>query len=160
MQLTARLVQIMPAATGEGQNGPWRRQEFVLETDGQYPKKVCIQTWGDRINIEQYAPGTMLTVDFDLESRLGNLGDRWFTTARAWKVEVAGATPPQGYHPPQPAYGAPQPTYGAPQPAYSAPQPAQPAQPAYSAPQPAAPAADPLAPTVAASENSSDDLPF
>ncbi|GHT39343.1 hypothetical protein AGMMS49965_05090 [Bacteroidia bacterium] len=158
MQLTARLQQILPVVTGQGQNGEWRRQEFIVETDGQYPKKVCFSFFGDRINIAQYAPGTVLAVDFDLESRQGNSGG-WFTTARAWKVEIAGAAgtaPQQGYGAPQPAYNAPQPAYGgAPQPAYSAP------QPAYAPPQPAAPAGDPFAQTAAAaSENPSDDLPF
>ncbi|MDR0832990.1 MAG: DUF3127 domain-containing protein [Candidatus Symbiothrix sp.] len=152
MQLTAKLEQILPAVTGQGANGEWRRQEFILETDGQYPKKVCIMVWGDRINLSQFTPGTMLTVDFDLESRENN--GRWYTSARAWKVEVAGSAPQQA----APAYGG-APSYGAPQPTapvYGAPQVApQPAAPAYTAP--AAPQADPLA---AAAADSSDDLPF
>ena len=139
MQLTAKLEQILPAVTGQGANGEWRRQEFIVETDGQYPKKVCIMVWGDRINLTQFTPGMMLTVYFDLESRENN--GRWYTSARAWKVEVAGAAPQQAA-----------PTYSTSQ-AAAAP---QPAAPAYSAP--AAPDAAPLA--AAASEGSPDDLPF
>ncbi|GHT04048.1 hypothetical protein AGMMS49525_09970 [Bacteroidia bacterium] len=151
MQLTARLVQILPVVTGQGANGEWRRQEFIVETDGQYPKKVCFGFFGDRINVNQYPVGSMLAVDFDLESRQGTQGgDRWFTSARAWKVEPAGAAPQQ-FAPSAPSYGAPQPAAA---PSYGAP---QPAAPAYSAPQPAA---DPLDQTAAASENSTDDLPF
>ena len=42
MQITGRLFKVLPAQTGEGKNGPWRRQDIILETDGQYPKKIVI----------------------------------------------------------------------------------------------------------------------
>lgn len=40
MQLTAKLTQLPPFQTGNGKNGQWKKQDIILETDGQYPKKV------------------------------------------------------------------------------------------------------------------------
>jgi hypothetical protein len=90
MQITAKLVQTLPLVTGEGKNGPWKKQEFILETSGQYPKKVCMSLWGDKINESVLQVGNTLDVQFDVESREYN--GRWYTECRAWKVEVAGGS--------------------------------------------------------------------
>jgi len=88
MQLTARLIQILPLQSGTGRNGEWKKQEIVVETDGQYPKKVCISMWGDKINEPALQVGNMLDISFDVESREYN--GRWYTDVKAWKVELAG----------------------------------------------------------------------
>jgi hypothetical protein len=91
MQLTAKLIQLLPLQTGTGKNGEWRKQDVIVETDGQYPKKVCISIWGDKIDSSQLVVGNMITIDFDLESREYN--GRWFTDVKAWKVSSQGEVP-------------------------------------------------------------------
>ncbi len=88
MQLSARLIQVLPAQTGMGKNGEWKKQEIIVETDGQYPKKVCISVWGDKLNNVSLELGAYLTIDFDVESREFN--GRWYTDIKAWKVENSG----------------------------------------------------------------------
>ena len=88
MQLTAKLIQLLPLQTGSGKNGEWRKQDIILETDGQYPKKICVSVWGDKINANQLVVGNKLKIDFDIESREYN--SRWYTDVKAWKVEVVG----------------------------------------------------------------------
>lgn len=91
MQLTAKLVQVLPLQKGTGKNGEWKKQDIIVETDGQYPKKVCISIWGDKINDNQLKVGNTLNISFDVESREYN--SRWYTDVKAWKVEVAGGDP-------------------------------------------------------------------
>lgn len=100
MQLTAKLIQVMPVQTGMGKNGEWRKQNIILETDGMYPKKVCMTLWGDKINESVLQVGNILDVSFDVESREYN--GNWYTDLRAWKVDPAGSGAPV---PPQAAYG-------------------------------------------------------
>lgn len=88
MQLTAKLIQLLPLQSGEGKNGPWKKQDIILETDGQYPKKICVSIWGDKINPAILVPGDSLTVSFDIESREFN--SRWYTDVKAWKIESTG----------------------------------------------------------------------
>ena len=88
MQLTARLIQLLPLQTGAGKNGEWKKQDIILETDGQYPKKVCFSVWGDKINVAQLQIGNQLIVDFDVESREFN--GKWYTDLKAWKIELQG----------------------------------------------------------------------
>ena len=91
MQLTAKLVQLLPLQTGTGKNGQWKKQDVIVETEGQYPKKVCISIWGDKINEDLLKVGSQLNFSFDVESREYN--GRWYTDVKAWKIEVAGAAP-------------------------------------------------------------------
>jgi hypothetical protein len=92
MQLTAKLIQLLPFQTGSGKNGEWKKQDIIVETDGQYPKKVCISIWGDKINEQQLIVGNQLTIDFDVESR--EYSGRWYTDLKAWKIEVTNQIPP------------------------------------------------------------------
>jgi hypothetical protein len=93
MQLTAKLVQLLALQTGEGKNGPWKKQDIVVETDGQFPKKVCISIWGDKINESILQIGNVLDIQFDVESREYN--SRWYTDCKAWKIDLAGAAATQ-----------------------------------------------------------------
>ena len=86
MYLTAKLTQRLPIQTGSGKNGEWKKQDIIVETDGQYPKKVCISIWGDKINEGQLQIGNLLKIDFDLESR--DYNGKWFTVIKAFKVDV------------------------------------------------------------------------
>jgi hypothetical protein len=88
MQLIAKLVQLLPLQTGSGKNGEWKKQDVIVETSGQYPKKVCISIWGDKIDAAKLKPGNVLKIDFDIESREYN--SRWYTDVKAWRVEIEG----------------------------------------------------------------------
>jgi Domain of unknown function (DUF3127) len=62
MEITGTLVQVNEPITGQGKNGMWKKQEFIIETPGQYPKKVMITAWGDKINLAAIKPGSQVTV--------------------------------------------------------------------------------------------------
>jgi hypothetical protein len=91
LDLTGTLIKVLPEVTGAGKNGSWVKQEFVLETADQYPKKVCLSLWGDKVGeLKKYALGDNLTASINLESREYN--ERWYTEARAWRLELAGSS--------------------------------------------------------------------
>ena len=103
MQITAKLIQLQPLQTGESKNGTWSKQDIILETDGQYPKKICVSIWGDKINDDQLKIGNVLTIFYELESREYN--NKWYTDVKAWKIETvtSPSTPkneaiPQNFH--------------------------------------------------------------
>ncbi len=88
MELSGKVIQILPKQTGEGKNGTWEKQEYVVETQGQYPKKVCFSIWGAKIATHNIQMGEFINIGVDLESREYN--QRWYTEVRAWKVERPG----------------------------------------------------------------------
>lgn len=84
----------MPPETGEGKNGQWKKQFFVVETADQYPKKICFEVWNDKVAFDQISIGTPVKVFFDPESR--EWQGKWFTSLRAWRVDVDGGGNPGG----------------------------------------------------------------
>lgn len=95
LAITGTVTQILPEQSGEGRNGPWRKQEFILETEGKFPKPVCVVIWGDNIESFGLKEGETLTAHIDLQSREFN--GRWYTDVKAWKVARDGAgSPPVG----------------------------------------------------------------
>lgn len=110
MEISGKVIAILPLATGQGANGTWRSQDYVIETAGQYPKKVCFNLFGDKIDQFPIAIDDALKVSFDVESKEYN--GRWFTSIRAWKVDKETkaqvvAVPPDFVQAPDPKTGVP-----------------------------------------------------
>lgn len=144
MEIRGRIMQILPQASGVSRTGNnWRKQEYVLETYDQYPRKVLFNFFNDAIDKYPLQVGQDIVLSFDLESRsyVGRDGvERWSTDVRGWKAEQA-----QQVAEAQPQY---------------VPQPTQFAAPQFQQPQPAVqqfPQQESVAPTAA---GGSDDLPF
>jgi hypothetical protein len=100
MELSGKIVHIQPLQEGTSKNGPWKKQQYIIEVPGNYPKKVCVMVWGDRIDDFKIKQGEDVTFSIDIESREFN--GRWYTDVKAWKVsrgETASTpepTPPPG----------------------------------------------------------------
>lgn len=102
MNLKGKVIQVLPEQTGQGKNGDWKKQDIIIETEGQYPKKVCVSLWGDKVGT--VLNGASVDVQLDPESREYN--GRWYTELRAWKIESVGGRQPQST-PIQPSANAP-----------------------------------------------------
>ena len=52
MEVRGKIIVVQPVQTGEGKNGTWKKQEYVIEYDrnAQYPRKMMFNLWGDRID--------------------------------------------------------------------------------------------------------------
>lgn len=97
LKVTGRVVEILEEQSGEGRNGPWRKQEFILETEGEYPSKICLVQWGDDIEKFAVTEGEKLSAHIDIRSREYN--GRWYTDVKAWRVERESAADPGGPSP-------------------------------------------------------------
>lgn len=148
MEIRGRIVQVLPQASGVSKAGnSWRKQEYVLETFDQYPRKVLFNFFNNAIDQYPLQVGEDIILSFDLESRsyVGRDGvERWSTDVRGWKAEKADAqmAAPGGFAPQQVAPGGFAP---------------QQAAPVFNAPQPAVPQFPAAEPQAAAG---TDDLPF
>ncbi|GAB3921942.1 DUF3127 domain-containing protein [Larkinella terrae] len=109
MEITGKLVKVLPEQTGQGRNGTWTKQQFVIETIDQFPKQVCLMAWGDKAaDLAQYVPGDTVKCAISIESREYN--DRWYTDVRAWRIESADGAEPQPAAAPAPRRSEPRAT--------------------------------------------------
>ena len=87
LEITGKVFTVLPSQNGQGQKGPWVKQNFVIETGDQYPKKICLLAWNDKAEIvSRLKEGDEVKVAFDLESREFN--GKWYTDAKVWRMEV------------------------------------------------------------------------
>jgi hypothetical protein len=93
LEFEGSLVKVLPEETGQGKNGVWVKQNFVLETEEQYPKKACFTAWGDKAaDLKTYSLGEKLRISFSVESREYN--ERWYTDLKAFRIDpVSGGSP-------------------------------------------------------------------
>lgn len=85
-ELTGKLVEKLQPLTGESKNGKWEKQDFIIETFDQYPKKVCITLWNDKVqNLSVFAIGDKLKASLNISSREYN--GKWYTDVVAWRIE-------------------------------------------------------------------------
>ncbi|NMA74344.1 MAG: DUF3127 domain-containing protein [Bacteroidales bacterium] len=88
MEFTGKIIAVLPPKSGvsKSSGSEWKLQEYVIENNDQYPKKMCFTVFGeDKINEFNIKIGDDLTISFDIDARQWN--DRWFNSIRAWRVE-------------------------------------------------------------------------
>ena len=89
LEFEGNLVKVLSEVTGQGKNGAWVKQDFVLETEDQYPKKACFTAWGDKsADLKTFSLGEKLKIQFSVESREYN--ERWYTDLRAIRIDAMG----------------------------------------------------------------------
>jgi hypothetical protein len=90
LDLSGKVIALLAEQSGEGKNGRWVKQDFVIETSEQFPKKVCFSSWGDKVaDVKKLKTGDMVTISFNPESR--EFGGKWYTDLRAWKISKTSA---------------------------------------------------------------------
>jgi len=91
LQVKGKIQQILKPESGVSRAGKeWNKQEFVIETDEQYPRKVCFTLFGEKTSlINNLAEGEEVEVSFNLESREFN--GKWYHNINAWKIDKPAA---------------------------------------------------------------------
>jgi len=112
-KMSGRIAVKLEPKSGQGKNGIWRSQDFVIEeTTGNYPKKGCFNVYGDKVDLLTHLKiGDMITVHFNVDA--SEWQGKWFPKLSAWKIEqgAGGQAAPT-----QQAAAAPAPTYTPPPP--------------------------------------------
>ena len=104
MEITGKIIAVLPPKQGVSQStgNAWMCQDYVLETQEMYPKKVCFNVFGaEKIQEMNIQLGEMLTVS--LEINANEYQGKWFNQVRGWKVvrvpaqgQQQAQVPPQG----------------------------------------------------------------
>lgn len=90
-------------------SGTWRKQGYVLKTEGQYSYSLKFDVLNDKI--EQFNIQMGQTVEIDIEIKSREYNGRWYHDVTAWRCNNLGFVPqfaqqgvyqqtaPQGYAP-------------------------------------------------------------
>jgi len=118
MEITGQVVAILAPTQGVSQRtgNSWVSQNYVIQTQEQYPKKICFKVFGsDRIAAFNIQNGEVITVCFDINAN--EYQGKWYNDVSCFSIKRNGvavqlpqhgeATPRQGFQ--QPADYATQP---------------------------------------------------
>ena len=87
MEITGKIIAVLPPKQGVSQStgNAWMCQDYVLETQEMYPKKVCFNVFGaEKIQEMNIQLGETLTVS--LEINASEYQGKWYNQVRGWKV--------------------------------------------------------------------------
>lgn len=87
MELSGKVIKVLDAQRFVSQrNGvEYVRHTFIVETGGEYPKRVAFSVMGDdKFSKMGIVVGSSYNVSFDVSSR--EYQGRWFTQCDAWRV--------------------------------------------------------------------------
>ena len=86
MEVEGKIIVKFQLTSGVSKAGNnWSKQEYVLETQEAYPKKIHFSFFGDRANQYPLEVGEQVRLSFDIDSHEYN--GRWFTSINGWKAE-------------------------------------------------------------------------
>lgn len=87
MEIVGKVVQLGTLIEGNSPRGPWKKQELIIETLEQFPKKVCLMCWGDRVNdANSFFVGQTIKAQIRIESREFN--GKWYTDVTAFRLDL------------------------------------------------------------------------
>lgn len=89
MEIQGKVIAVLEEVNGTSQRtgNQWRKNQFVIETHDQYPKKSAFDVWNDLVD-KIPAVGTEVNVYFDIEAN--EWKGKYFNELRAYKIETAG----------------------------------------------------------------------
>lgn len=105
MEIVGKVVQLGTLTEGNSPRGPWKKQELIIETLEQFPKKICLMCWGDRVNeANSFFVGQTIKAQIRIESREFN--GKWYTDVTAFRLDIdqptaQPAAQPMNQMPPQ-----------------------------------------------------------
>ena len=88
MELIGKAIAALQVKSGVSQRTgeQWQSREYVIETQEQYPKRMCFEVFGiDKLKEFNIRNNDLIKVHFDITAREYN--GKWYNSIRAWKVE-------------------------------------------------------------------------
>lgn len=92
MEITGSIIAVLPERSGTSSKGEWRCASYVIETQEQYPKKVCFDVFGaDKMAQFDIKQGEYLTVSFDIDAH--EYQGKYYNSVRAWNITRPQSAP-------------------------------------------------------------------
>lgn len=93
MEIKGKVIQSLGLQSGMSKSGnPWSKATLIVETEGQYSKKVALDNLKQAEEFAAISMGTTATFHVEVESREFN--GKWYTNVNCWKWELLSSPAP------------------------------------------------------------------
>ena len=93
MEIQGKIIAVLPPKSGTSARGGWKSQQYVLETEEQYPKRLLFEVFGED-KIKQFDLKEQARVKVGFDPRADQKDGHWYGSNRAWNVEHIDAPIP------------------------------------------------------------------
>ena len=101
MEISGKIIVALPAQGGVAKSGKeWSRQDYVIETKEQYPKRIAFSVMNDNIMNFGLTVGQEADIHVDINATEWN--GKWYNSITCWRAIVHN--PGQQAAPSQPNY--------------------------------------------------------
>lgn len=86
LKLTGKIVKILPPKTGVSAKGTWISQDYLLDVQDKFSRKVLFNVFGqEKIDKFAISLGEIVEVSFNIETKEFN--NKYYTSVSAWFVK-------------------------------------------------------------------------
>ena len=87
MEIKGKIIQNLGIQSGTSKAGKsWSKASILIETEGQYPKKVVLDNLKNADEFGKLTIGS--TGTFHIEINSNEYNGRWYTSVNCWKWEI------------------------------------------------------------------------
>ena len=88
MKITGKLTKVLKKQTGVAKTGKeWQKQSFILDTGADFNNEICIDCFGDKIElIQNLKEGVEIEVKINLSSK--EFKGRYYHNVSAWEINL------------------------------------------------------------------------
>lgn len=87
--ITGTVIEVGQVDGGVSKSGKqWKKQMYVIEVPGKYPKKVAFTLMNEKIDEANIQMGQMIQTEIDVESRPYN--GKWYHEVKGWSTKNLG----------------------------------------------------------------------
>lgn len=88
MEIKGKIIVALPAQGGVSKTGKeWSRQDYVIETQEKYPKKIAFSVMNDNIMNFGLTVGQEVNIYVDINATEWN--GKWYNSITCWKAIVS-----------------------------------------------------------------------
>lgn len=85
MKIEGKIIAVLNEQRGTSKTGKeWRKVDYVIQTDGQYPKKCVFSVLNEKIENFGLKIGQDVDLEIDIDAREYN--GKWYNSITCWKA--------------------------------------------------------------------------
>ena len=93
MQLSGKIVTLLPLQQGKNPLKNWVKQDVVIQTHGEHSRKICISCWNEHTSSYFLNEGNEIQVDVHIESKEYNC--KWYTNLKVTSIKLIKLSTPK-----------------------------------------------------------------
>ena len=88
LEISGKIIAVLPERGGISKAGKdWKSQEYVIETNGQYPRNIVFTVLNDNIETFGLRVGMEATIYADVNAKEWN--GKWYNSITCWKATTS-----------------------------------------------------------------------